>query len=356
MKLLTARAWRGKSRRVLGDQLMSVQKFDVLALGNAIVDVLAPVDDFFLADQGLRKGAMQLVDETRALALYDAMGATTIVSGGSAANTVAGVASFGGRAGFVGKVRDDEAGRAFSHDIKAMGVHFATPPASEGPSTARCLVLVTPDGQRTMNTYLGACQNLTVSDLDAADIKASKVLYLEGYLWDQPHAKLAFVEAAAIAHGAGRQVALTLSDTFCVDRYRDDFLRLIREGVVDIVFANESELHALYQTADFDAALTALRAEKVLAAVTRSEKGAVVLRGGEIVSVPAAPIEKLVDTTGAGDLFAAGFLAGFTRGQPLDRCARLGALAAAEIIQHYGARPEVDLARLAEQSGYIHAL
>jgi sugar/nucleoside kinase (ribokinase family) len=335
---------------------MSVEKFDVLALGNAIVDVIAPVDDAFLVSQDLHKGSMQLIDEARALALYDAMGATTIVSGGSAANTVAGLASFGARAGFVGKVRDDEAGHAFTHDIRAMGVHFATPPAVEGPSTARCLVLVTPDGQRTMNTYLGACQNLTVADFDAQDIKASKVLYLEGYLWDPPAAKQAFVDAASIAHGAGRQVALTLSDTFCVDRYRDEFLGLIREGVVDILFANESELHALYQTADIDAALAALRAEKILSAVTRGEHGSTVLSDGETWSVPAAPIARLVDTTGAGDLFAAGFLTGFTRGQALDTCARLGALAAAEVIQHYGARPEVNLARLAEQSGYIHAL
>ena len=329
--------------------------FDVLALGNAIVDVLAPVDESFLVAHGLRKGGMQLVDEARALALYDAMGATTIVSGGSAANTVAGLASFGARAAFLGKVRDDEAGHAFTHDIRAMGVHFPTPAATEGPSTARCLVLVTPDGQRTMNTYLGACQNLTVGDLDAVAIKGAKVLYLEGYLWDPPHAKQAFVEAAAIAHGAGRQVALTLSDTFCVDRYRDEFLELIRQGVADIVFANKSELHALYQTADFDAAVAALREEKILAAVTRSEKGACILRGGEMHSVPAAPIEKLVDTTGAGDLFAAGFLAGYTKGLALDHCARLGALAAAEIIQHFGARPEVDLAQLAAQSGYVHA-
>jgi len=330
--------------------------FDVLALGNAIVDVLAPVDDDFIVAQNLRKGGMQLVDERQALALYDAMGATTIVSGGSAANTVAGLASFGNKAAFVGKVRDDEAGHAFTHDIKAVGVHFATPAATDGPSTARCLVLVTPDGQRTMNTFLGACQNLTVSDLDPAAIKASQVLYLEGYLWDPPHAKEAFVEAAKISHAAERQVALTLSDTFCVDRYRDEFLNLIRDGVVDILFANESELHALFQTADFDVALAALRQEKVLAAVTRSEKGAVILRAGDIVAVPAAPIEKLVDTTGAGDLFAAGFLSGFTRGHQLDHCARLGALAAAEIIQHYGARPEVSLARLAEQSGYLHAV
>jgi sugar/nucleoside kinase (ribokinase family) len=335
---------------------MTVHRFDVLGLGNAIVDVIAPVDDDFLIKAQLRKGAMQLVDETQAQSLYDAMGATTIVSGGSAANTIAGLASFGGKGAFVGKVRADEAGHAFAHDIKAAGVHFSTPPASAGPATARCLVLVTPDGQRTMNTFLGACQNLTCDDIDADDVAASKILYLEGYLWDPPAAKKAFIEAARIAHDAGRQVALTLSDVFCVDRHQQEFLRLIREGVLDILFANESELHALYETADFDAAIAALRQEKILAAVTRSEKGAVIVRGQETYEVPAAPIENLVDTTGAGDLFAAGFLTGFTRGHPLDRCARLGALAASEIIQHFGARPEIRLARLAEQSDYLHML
>jgi sugar/nucleoside kinase (ribokinase family) len=296
---------------------------------------------------------MQLVDEARALALYDEMGAGMIVSGGSAANTIAGLASLGGKGAFVGKVRADEAGKAFTHDIKAAGVHFATPAAEDGPATARCLVLVTPDGQRTMNTYLGACQNLTLADVDAEQVAASQVLYLEGYLWDPPAAKQAFVEGARIAHAAGRQVALTLSDVFCVDRYQQEFLSLIRDGVVDILFANESELHALYQTADFDAAVSALREDKILAAVTRSEKGAVVVKGAQVVTVPAAPIDTLVDTTGAGDLFAAGFLFGLTRGEPLDRCARLGALAASEVIQHFGARPEVALAQLAQQSLYL---
>jgi len=335
---------------------MPAAKFDVLGLGNAIVDVIAPVDDDFVINAKLRKGAMQLVDEAAAQALYDAMGATTIVSGGSAANTIAGLASFGGKGAFIGKVRDDEAGRAFAHDIKATGVHFSTPASQDGPSTARCLVLVTPDGQRTMNTYLGACQNLTIADIDAADVAASQILYLEGYLWDPPAAKRAFVEAARIAHDAGRQVALTLSDVFCVDRYQQEFQDLIRDGVVDILFANESELHALYQTSDFASALAALRQENILAAVTRSEKGAVVVKGAVTYEVAAAPIGTLVDTTGAGDLFAAGFLTGYTRQQPLDRCARLGALAASEIIQHFGARPETGLAGLAEQSDYLHAL
>jgi sugar/nucleoside kinase (ribokinase family) len=334
---------------------MTAHQYDVLGLGNAIVDVIAPVDEEFLVKAKLRKGAMQLVDEQQAQWLYDAMGATTIVSGGSAANTIAGLASFGGKGVFVGKVAADEAGRAFAHDIKATGVHFATPPASDGPSTARCLVLVTPDGQRTMNTFLGACQNLTCGDLDAADIAASKIIYLEGYLWDPPAAKEAFVEASRIAHAAQREVALTLSDVFCVDRHQQEFLRLMRDGIVDILFANESELHALYETADFATAVAALRQENVLAAITRSEKGAVVVKGEKTWEVPAAPIDRLIDTTGAGDLFAAGFLTGYTRGRPLDVCARLGALAASEIIQHFGARPEVSLAQLAEQSAYLHA-
>ncbi len=332
---------------------MSAHRFDVLGLGNAIVDVIAPVDDEFLVEADVHKGSMQLVDQERAQRLYDAMGATTIVSGGSAANTIAGLSSLGGKGAFVGKVAADEAGRAFAHDIRAAGVHFSTQPASEGPSTARCLILVTPDGQRTMNTFLGACQNLTSADIDAEEVSSAKVLYLEGYLWDPPAAKQAFKTASGIAHAAGREVALTLSDVFCVDRHQQEFLGLMRDGFIDIVFANESELHALYQTADFATAVAALRRENVLAAITRSEKGAVIVRGDETWEVPAAPIENLVDTTGAGDLFAAGFLAGYTRSQPLDYCARLGALAASEIIQHFGARPETELARLADQSLYL---
>lgn len=332
---------------------MTAPLYDVLGLGNAIVDVIAPVEDDFLIAHRLHKGAMQLVDEAQAERLYAAMGAATIVSGGSAANTIAGLASLGARGAFVGKVAEDEAGKAFGHDIRGAGVHFDTPASVEGPSTARCLVVVTPDGQRTMNTFLGACQNLTLADIDPMLVAASKILYLEGYLWDPEAAKQAFVHAARLAHAAGRQVALTLSDTFCVERHREEFLDLMRRRVVDLVFANETELHALYQTADFDAAVAALRQENVIAAVTRGEKGAIVLRGNETFAAPAAPIEKLVDTTGAGDLFAAGFLAGYTKGEPLDYCARLGALAASEIIQHFGARPEIDLADLARQSIFL---
>lgn len=326
-------------------------RHDILALGNAIVDLIAMTDDDFLARQKVHKGAMALIDEARAEKLYAAMGPVTTISGGSAANTIVGAAALGARTAFIGKVKDDETGRAFAHDIRATGVHFDTAPARHGAATARCFVLVTPDGQRTMNTYLGACQALTEDDVDEATVKAAKIVYLEGYLWDPPEAKKAFRKAADIAHAAGRRVALTLSDSFCVDRYREEFLDLIRTRTVDIVFANESELHALYQTADFDTAINLLREEAQLAAITRSEKGSLVVTREETHAIPAFPVERVVDTTGAGDLFAAGFLAGLAKGAALDHCARLGALAAAEIIQHIGARPEANLAALAAENG-----
>jgi sugar/nucleoside kinase (ribokinase family) len=332
---------------------MTALKFDVLGVGNAIVDVIARAEEDFLEAHGLAKGGMTLVDEAAAHRLYEAMGSATIISGGSAANTIVGVASLGLRAAFIGKVKDDEPGRSFAHDIRRSGVHFATPAANEGPTTARCLVLVTPDGERTMNTYLGACQNLGPDDVDEDLVSASSILYLEGYLWDPPAAKQAFLKAADIAHGAGNKVALTLSDSFCVDRYRDEFLQLMRTRTVDIVFANESELKSLYQTADFDTALAALRAEELLGVVTRSEKGCVVVSHNETLAVSASPIDKLVDTTGAGDLFAAGFLAGVARGCDLRDAGRLGGLAAAEVIQHYGARPQVSLADLAAENGLV---
>ena len=332
---------------------MSTTRFDVLGLGNAIVDVIARTDDDFLGLEKLGKGSMALIDETRALALYEAMGPGTIISGGSAANTIVGVASFGGRSAFIGKIKADETGHAFSHDIRATGVHFETAPAVEGPATARCLVLVTPDGERTMNTYLGACQNLTSDDVDPNLVRSAAITYLEGYLWDPPHAKEAFVKAAAIAHDAGRQVALTLSDSFCVDRYRDEFLGLIRNRTVDIVFANQHELKSLYQTADFETAVSALRAENLLGVVTKSEEGSLVVTRDSTNAVPAFPIDTLTDTTGAGDLFAAGFLFGLTRNQDYVSCARLGALAAAEVIQHYGARPEKNLLQLARDNGLV---
>jgi sugar/nucleoside kinase (ribokinase family) len=330
---------------------MAATRFDVLGIGNAIVDVIARTEDDFLAKQKMRKGAMQLIDEAQAVGIYDAMGPAVEVSGGSAANTIVGVASLGGRAAFIGKIKDDDLGRVFAHDIRAAGVAFATPPASAGPSTARCYVLVTPDGERTMNTYLGAAQDLHPADVDPEMIAASAITYLEGYLWDPPHAKEAFRKAAKIAHEAGRQVALTLSDAFCVDRYRAEFLDLIKSGTVDLVFANERELTSLYQTADFDTAAKALRGDAKLAVVTRSEKGCVVVSKSDMVAVPAAPIRKLVDATGAGDLFAAGFLFGLARGRDHKTAGQLGAIAAAEVIQHMGARPEVSLKELAQQGG-----
>jgi adenosine kinase len=331
---------------------MAATRFEVLGIGNAIVDVIARTDDDFLARQKMRKGTMQLIDEAQASGIYDAMGPAVEVSGGSAANTIVGVASLGARAAFIGKVKDDELGRVFAHDIRAAGVAFTTPPASAGPSTARCYVLVTPDGERTMNTFLGAAQDLHPKDIDADSIAAAQIIYLEGYLWDPPRAKEAFLKAAKIAHDAERDVALTLSDAFCVDRYRAEFLDLIRTGTVDLVFANERELHSLYQTADFDTAVNALRNDARLAVITRSEKGCLVVNREETDAVPASPIERVIDATGAGDLFAAGFLVGLSRGADNRTAARLGALAAAEVIQHLGARPETPLKALARDNGF----
>jgi adenosine kinase len=273
------------------------------------------------------------------------------VSGGSAANTIVGVANLGARAAYVGKVRDDQIGRLYIHDIRAAGVAFETKAAADGPATGCSYILVTPDGERTMNTYLGAAQELTPDDIDEAQVAAAAIVYLEGYLWDPKSAKEAFVKAATIAHGAGRQVALTLSDSFCVDRYRDEFLDLMRKGTVDLIFANEAELHSLYQTADFDTALAQLRKDTKLGIVTRSEKGCVVASKDGVVAVPAFPIQKMVDTTGAGDLFAAGFLFGLVRNAGHENAGRLGALAAAEVIQHIGARPQISLKELAQQNG-----
>ncbi len=330
---------------------MAASRFDVLGIGNAIVDIIARTEDDFLVAQGMRKGAMQLIEEARAEAIYDAMGPAVEISGGSAANTIVGIASLGSRAAFIGKVRNDELGRTFAHDIRAAGVAYDTAPASDGPSTGRCYVLVTPDGERTMNTYLGAAQDLHPRDIDADSVAAAEIIYLEGYLWDPPHAKEAFVKAAKIAHGAGRQVALTLSDAFCVDRYRSEFLDLIRTGTVDLLFANQHELHSLYQTADLDTAVAALRRDARLAVVTRSEHGCLVVSRDATTAVPALPVERVVDATGAGDLFAAGFLTGLSRGADPLHAARLGALAAAEVIQHLGARPESSLKALADEHG-----
>ena len=330
---------------------MTASRYDVLGIGNAIVDVIARAEDDFLIAHGMHKGGMALIDEARAAAIYAAMGPAVESSGGSAANTIVGVASFGGRAAFIGKVKDDELGRTFAHDIRAAKVAFDTMPAKDGPSTARCYIMVTPDGERTMNTYLGAAQDLRPDDLEEAAIAASEVVYLEGYLWDPPQAKAAFVKAAEIAHKAGRRVALTLSDAFCVDRYRGEFLDLLRKRIVDIVFANEHELRSLYETADFAVATLALQKDAKLAVVTRSEKGCVVVTPEEVHAVPAARVEQVADVTGAGDLFAAGFLTGLARGKDHRTAAQLGALAAAEVIQHIGARPAVSLKALAAENG-----
>ena len=330
---------------------MTAPRYDVIGIGNAIVDVIARAEDDFLVAHGMHKGAMALIDQARAEKIYQAMGPAVESSGGSAANTIVGVASFGGRAAFIGKVKDDDLGRAFAHDIRAARVAFETKPAGEGPSTARCYIMVTPDGERTMNTFLGAAQDLKPADIDEAKVASAALIYLEGYLWDPPQAKEAFVKAAAVAHKAGRRVALTLSDAFCVDRYRAEFLDLIRKGTVDVVFANEHELHSLYETADFDTAVKALRHDAKLAVITRSEKGCVVVTRKTVEAVQAMPIDRVVDVTGAGDLFAAGFLIGLARGKDHRTAARLGALAAAEVIQHIGARPAVSLKALAAENG-----
>jgi len=324
---------------------MTSAAFDVLGIGNAIVDVITRADDAFLGKHGLVKGSMMLIDEARAEQLYAAMGPGVEVSGGSCGNTMAGVASFGGKGAYIGKVRDDQLGQVFRHDINALGVAFDTKAAKNGPSTARCLVLVTPDAQRTMATYLGACVDLGPEDLDAEAIKRSQLVYLEGYLYDPPRAKAAFLEAAKIAHEAGGGVALTLSDPFCVERHKADFQDLV-DHHVDVLFANEAELKALTGCSDFDHAVAEVRGKCAVAAITRSALGSVVLTDEGAVTVPAMPVSELVDTTGAGDLYAAGFLFGMTHGLGPADCARLGGLAAAEIISHMGARPLVSLKQL----------
>lgn len=332
---------------------MAEAELDVVAIGNAIVDIIGRCDDAFLARHHAPKGHMRLVDAETVSRLYDAMGPATEISGGSAANTAVGVASLGGKAAFIGKVADDEFGRIFRHDIEASGVTFATRPAKSSLPTARSLILVTPDGERTMNTYLGISPELDHGEVDPALIRRGRIIYLEGYLFDRPEAKEAFRQAADIAAGAGRQVALTLSDAFCVDRHRDEFLSLIRSRV-DILIANESEITALYQTSAFEDAAERAAADVGIAALTRSEKGCVIrARGFAPLPVPADPVLEVVDATGAGDLFAAGFLYGLATGRGFDTAARLGTLAAAEVITHIGARPQDDLAKLARRRGLI---
>ena len=323
---------------------------DVVAIGNAIVDVLSPSDDAFIATEGMTKGSMQLIfSPAEADALYAKMGPGREASGGSAANTVAGIAALGGRTGFIGQVADDQLGEVFAHDIRAAGVRFDTPTRAGEPTTGRCLIFVTPDGQRTMNTFLGAGQFLPEAALDRAVIADSAILYLEGYLWDPEEPRAAMRAAIDVARGAGRKVAFTLSDVFCISRHGDDFRALLAEGLIDILFANENELTALARTEDFEAAVTALSAQAPTLVVTRGEQGALAVQDGTRVEVPAEPVARVVDTTGAGDLFAAGFLHGQASGRDLRTSLRLGALCAAEIIAHYGARPEVDLKALAAE-------
>jgi sugar/nucleoside kinase (ribokinase family) len=323
-----------------------VADVDVVGIGNALVDVLSHQTDEFLRRLGVAKGTMHLVDEERAREVYAAMGPGIEVSGGSAANTVVGVASFGGRAHYIGKVRNDQLGDVFSHDLRSVGVGYATPAASSGPATGRCLIVVTPDAQRTMTTYLGASSRLGPTDIEKAVIERGRILYLEGYLFDPPDAQEAFRTAAGIAHAAGRRVALTLSDPFCVDRHRAAFLDLV-ERHVDILFANEAEICSLYQVRDFEAAAARVRGHCEVAALTRSEHGSVVVGRDGAHVVAAHPVDAVVDTTGAGDLYAAGFMVGLSRGLPLPACGRLGSLAAAEVISHVGARPMRSLAELA---------
>lgn len=329
---------------------MTNSKFDVLTIGNAIVDVIAKVDEAFVQREQLVKGSMNLIDEERAEHIYSLMGSAIEISGGSAGNTAAGVASFGGRAAYFGKVRADQLGAIYRHDMRGQGVSFDTLAASSGPATARSFILVTPDGERTMNTYLGACVNLTTTDVDKAVVEAAQITYMEGYLWDKPEAKEAFRLASKIAKASGRLTSITLSDSFCVERHRESFLDLIK-GSIDIVFANEGEIKSLYQTQNFDGAVAAIRKDCPMAVLTRSEKGSMVVRGGETIEVNAYPVSKVVDVTGAGDLYAAGFLFGHTKHMSLAKCASLGSLAAAEIISHTGARPEVNLGEHAKKMG-----
>lgn len=326
---------------------MTNARYDVLCIGNAIVDVIADTDEAFLSNQGLHKGAMRLIDEAEAVRLYEAMGPGREISGGSAGNTAAGLAALGINAAFIGQVADDQLGSIYRHDIESQGIDFLVAPRNDVGATARSLILVTPDAQRTMNTFLGAAQLLEKGSVDMAAVADSKIVYLEGYLWDPAEPRAAIEAAIEAAHGAGRKVAFTLSDTFCVDRHRDGFWQLLRDGKIDILFANEAEAASMAMVNDVEEAVPALSAYVSTLVVTRSENGATAISSGERADVPAEPIERLVDTTGAGDLFAAGFLAGEARGLGLAASLRLGAIAAAEVIQHYGARPEKNLKALA---------
>ena len=332
---------------------MSDPIYGVVAVGNALVDVLAATTDAFIAEQkklhGMEKGAMTLIDEPRAVELYSHMGQAVETSGGSAANTMAGFASFGGKGGFIGKVADDVLGKVYQNDMRAQGIKFDTQPLAMGAPTGRCLILVTPDAHRTMNTFLGASVELSPNDIDEDLIASAKVTYLEGYLIDKPLAKKAFIKAAEVAHDAAHRVALTLSDPFCVGRHRDDFLNLVQNHV-DILFANEDEIKSLFEKTSFDDAVKAVKDHCEVVVLTRGEKGAVILSKAKTITIAAEPVTKIIDTTGAGDQFAAGFLYGFTQGMPLEKCGQLGAIAAAEVISHIGPRPERKLAELAKKA------
>jgi sugar/nucleoside kinase (ribokinase family) len=324
---------------------MSDPTLDVVAIGNALVDVIADVGDAFLEAEHLKRGSMTLIDAARAEQLYAAMPPAIEASGGSAGNTISSIAQLGGRAAYIGKVADDDLGRVFRHDMTAAGVTYTVAPSNTGEPTGRCLIVVTPDAQRTMSTYLGAGVELGPPDVDEALIASAKVVFLEGYLWDPPGAKQAFLKAARASHAAGRKVSLTLSDSFCVDRYREEFLELV-ENEIDVLFANEAEITSLYQVATFDEALQRVRGHCEVAALTRSEKGSVIVAGNEVHVVDPAPVERVVDTTGAGDLYAGGFLYAYTQGMDLARCGRIASICAAEVISHVGPRPEASLRAL----------
>jgi sugar/nucleoside kinase (ribokinase family) len=325
---------------------MTEPRYDVIAIGNAIVDVMAPCEEELIGELGLNKGGMTLVDTARAEELYAAMGPAKEISGGSAANTLAGMAALGAQCAFIGQVADDQLGAVFAHDIRAVGIDFDTPARSEEPPTARCLIFVTPDGERTMNTFLGASQFLPPAALDDETIASAAILYLEGYLWDPEEPRSAMRRAIEVARAAGRKVAFTASESFVIERHGDDFRALIDEGKIDILFVNEHELATLTGESDFEAGVAAVAGKVPVLVATRSASGAIALANGERAEVAADPIEKVVDTTGAGDLFAAGFLTGHARGESLERCLTMGAVCAAEVISHYGARPEADLAAL----------
>jgi len=329
-----------------------MSQFDVLCIGNAIVDIIARCEEAFLVDNDIIKGAMNLIDADRAELLYSRMGPAIEASGGSAGNTAAGIASFGSRSAYFGKVAKDQLGKIYSHDIRAQGVHFATAPLEGTPPTARSMIFVTPDGERSMNTYLGACVELGPEDIEADVVANSKVTYFEGYLWDPPRAKDAIRLCADIAHKNGREMSMTLSDPFCVGRYREEFLDLMRSSTIDIVFANADEAKSLYETDNFEHAVTQLRKDCKLAAITRSEHGSVIVRGDERHDIDAIDIDEVVDTTGAGDLYAAGFLHGYANGKPLDECGRLGSLAAGLVIQQIGPRPQLSLKDAARDAGF----